>query len=147
MSEHLRWRSARRNKEHKSVRSAFAGAELPSLERGVIVTLTRVGGRRVDTDRLAGALYACRDAVAAMYRTDDSHRSPIAWVYRQHVELVREAHRIPARAARAGDSMRGVAARAARPARIAQRFRVWLRVVIETAVEHADSRCDRRCDD
>lgn len=50
---------------------------------GVIVTLTRVGPRRLDDDNLAGSLKGVRDAIAAALGVDD--RDPkVQWVYGQY---------------------------------------------------------------
>jgi len=139
MSEHWRSRSSRRNREHKAVAEAFAGATLPPLEPGGwITTFVRVGPSLLDHgDRLSGSLSAIRDAIAdRLTGGDDSPRAPVAWVYRQHREVVREPHRFPARLARAGDSARGIAPRPSRPARDAWRYRSFLRVTVETSVEH-----------
>jgi hypothetical protein len=148
-AEHWKSRSRRRAREHKAVREALESASLPPLDRGVIVTLVRVGPALVDTDRLAGSLYAVRDALADLLTGgDDSPRETrVAWRYAQHREVIREAHRYPARPSRPADPARGLPERPGRPARLAWRYRSWVRVVVETSNEVTSSRCDRRCDE
>ncbi len=142
MGEHWKGRSGRRNAEHRAVRKAFEACALPRIDRGIIVTFTRVAAVLSDDDSIPYALKSPRDAVADLYGVDDSHRSPIAWRYLQHVERVKEPHTYRARpAARRDDGT----IRPAKPARATWRYRVWLRVVVETAVEHAASGETARC--
>jgi len=48
----------------------------------LVITFTRCGGRRLDSDNLAGAFKACRDEVARVLRFDDG--DPMCeWVYSQ----------------------------------------------------------------
>lgn len=46
------------------------------------ITLTRVGGRAMDDDNLAGAFKSIRDGIADGIRRDDGDKS-IRWVYEQ----------------------------------------------------------------
>jgi hypothetical protein len=142
VQEHWKGRAGRRNSEHKAVRKAFEGSALPPIDRGLIVTFVRVAAVLSDDDAIPPCLKSPRDAVADLYGVDDSHRSPIEWRYLQHVERVKEPHTYRARpAARLEDGR----LRAAKPARVAWRYRCWLRVTIETAVEHAGSGADAAC--
>lgn len=49
----------------------------------VVVTLTRIGVRDLDTDNLAAAFKSVRDEVAVWLGCGDSTRDPITWVYQQ----------------------------------------------------------------
>lgn len=49
----------------------------------VVVTLTRIGPRDLDTDNLAAGFKSVRDEVAAWLGCGDSTRDPITWVYQQ----------------------------------------------------------------
>ncbi len=50
----------------------------------IIITITRVGPRRLDDDNLASACKYVRDAIAADVGVDDG--SPLyTWQYRQHI--------------------------------------------------------------
>lgn len=140
--EHWRFRANRVAAEHRKVKAAFERVELPPIDRGVIVTLTRVAAVRCDTDRLAGSLAAVRDAIADLYGSDDSHRAPIEWRYEQWVERVKEPHEIRERMA--GPRPDGTW-RPARQARTTWRYRVRLRVTVETTNEHAAGRLDAAC--
>lgn len=53
------------------------------------ITLVRVGKRALDTDNLAGALKAVRDAIAKWLGVDDGPKGPITWAYAQ------ETHKAP----------------------------------------------------
>jgi hypothetical protein len=55
----------------------------PDLPPGpVAVTLTRISGRRMDDDNLAGGFKAVRDAVARWLQVDDGDPR-VAWLYQQ----------------------------------------------------------------
>jgi len=62
-----------------------AASQIPgqSVPLPCIVTLTRISPRSLDTDNLCGSLKACRDAVAAWLKSDDSVKAPITWLYQQ----------------------------------------------------------------
>ena len=49
----------------------------------VVVRMTRLGGRGLDTDGLAGSLKYVRDTVALVLGTEDGPRGPIRWEYDQ----------------------------------------------------------------
>lgn len=78
MGEHFRSRASRRNREHGAIGEAFQGVTMPDDGSGWIVTFVRVGPALVDSDRLAGSLYALRDAIAdRITGGDDSPRAPV----------------------------------------------------------------------
>jgi hypothetical protein len=86
---HWRQRSTRAKAQRDAVTlvlassKAFLRARLEQMgRRGLVVLLVRVAPRELDSDNLAGALKACRDAVAAVLGVDD--REPrITWVVDQ----------------------------------------------------------------
>jgi aspartate oxidase len=63
---------------------AALGAAASHLAAGgaVVVTLTRVGPRTLDTDNLASGFKACRDEIASLLGVDDGS-SMVEWIYRQ----------------------------------------------------------------
>jgi predicted aspartyl protease len=88
--EHWRVRHKRFTDQKEAVRLASAVASTSLKEAGSFVlnsgsaevTLTRIGGRGLDSDNLAGAFKAVRDQIAEMMRVDDGHKD-ITWVYHQ----------------------------------------------------------------
>ena len=78
------WRAkhARTLKEKDAVLWAIFGAwghRRPSPP--VVVTLTRIAPRKLDTDSLAYGFKATRDAVAKWLGVDDGDESRVRWVY------------------------------------------------------------------
>lgn len=65
---HARATRVRRQRETVTAHLALWPVRLPSIAR---VRLVRLGARALDTDNLAGALKAVRDAVAAWLGVDD----------------------------------------------------------------------------
>lgn len=55
----------RLNKRHAAALAVLARHGRPDINGGLAVTLTRVGGKTMDGDNLAGAFKKCRDEVAA----------------------------------------------------------------------------------
>jgi hypothetical protein len=49
----------------------------------VVVRLTRIGPRKLDSDNVAGACKATRDGVADWLGVDDGDESRVRWVYAQ----------------------------------------------------------------
>jgi len=133
VGEHHFARAKRRSAERAAIRKAFAGVGVPELP--VIVTLLRRGPALLDSDALPFALKSIRDCIAKGFRVDDGPRGPIEWRYAQHVERVKEPHRIKARSA--APAKNGYPARKARPARDTWRFIVSLRITIESLSEPA----------
>lgn len=78
----LHWRAMDRLKKQQkqAVAVAMHGTAIPVLP--VVVTLTRIGLRRLDSDNLASAFKYVRDSVAACYGVDDGDER-YTWVYQQ----------------------------------------------------------------
>lgn len=55
-----------------------------------VVTLTRIGSRRLDPDNLANGFKAVQDMVAKKLGCDDGDTEKVQWVYRQEVILKRQ---------------------------------------------------------
>jgi hypothetical protein len=75
---------AKRAKAHRTA----AYLAVPAHSLPAVVTLTRVGPRRLDDDNLRGALKAVRDGVADRLGVDDAD-ARVRWEYRQTAGKVR----------------------------------------------------------
>lgn len=78
---HWRAQAEDRKRQRQIVRWTLAPHAKPPLP--VVVTLTRIGVRDLDTDNLAAAFKSIRDEVAAWLGCGDSPRDPVTWVYEQ----------------------------------------------------------------
>ena len=80
---HGHWAAdAKRRKDQRTITKwGLMGQPKPALP--VVVTLTRIGVRDLDSDNLAGGFKSVRDEVAAWLGCGDSTRDPITWVYQQ----------------------------------------------------------------
>lgn len=92
--EHWGARARRVRTERAAVFGALRGLDAP-LALPLVVTLTRIGARRLDGDNLQGALKGVRDGVAGFLGVDDADPR-ITWRYAQ--EMTRERRREPVRA-------------------------------------------------
>ena len=80
---HGHWSAdAKRRKKQRTI-VKWGLMPLPKPPLPVVVTLTRIGPRDLDTDNLAGGFKSVRDEVAAWLGCGDSTRDPVTWVYRQ----------------------------------------------------------------
>lgn len=77
--DHWATKAKRAKGQRLALYLATKRAELPC-----VVTLTRVGPRRLDDDNLRGALKACRDGVADRLGVDDADPR-VEWRYGQEV--------------------------------------------------------------
>jgi hypothetical protein len=80
LREHWAQRAKRAKEHRQAAHWAMKQAARPTLP--CVITLTRVGQRRLDTDNLASALKACRDGVADWLEIDDGD-ARIEWRYAQ----------------------------------------------------------------
>lgn len=78
------WRKMDKEKKHQKtvVKMFLHGCDLPSLP--VVVTLTRIGKRRLDGDNLQIAGKYVRDQIAAAFGVDDGDER-YTWVYEQRI--------------------------------------------------------------
>lgn len=82
----VRARRARGQRQTTAAQLAASGFDPEALVAGKpTITLVRVGRRALDTDNLAGALKAVRDAVAEWLGVDDGPKGPVTWAYHQEV--------------------------------------------------------------
>jgi hypothetical protein len=63
-----------------------------TLPLPVVVTLTRIGKRRLDDDNCAGGCKAVRDQIAMMLGVDDGDVNRVTWVYEQEIGKVYALH-------------------------------------------------------
>lgn len=74
----------RRSKEHReAARWAFVGIKPPLLP--LVITITRVGGRKLDDDNLISGCKALRDGIADWLFIDDGS-DKLTWRYEQRKE-------------------------------------------------------------
>ena len=81
--EHWRKRAARVKRERGLARLLCSQNLTKPTAWPVLVVLTRVGPRRLDSDNCAGACKACRDGVADWLGVDDGDESKVLWAYEQ----------------------------------------------------------------
>lgn len=88
-NRHEHWRG--RQKRAKAQREAVLGAltystafrRLGKHPFPLVVRLTRLAPRKLDTDNLASSQKAVRDAVAAFLEVDDGDEQRVTWSYAQ----------------------------------------------------------------
>ncbi len=81
----MHWRAMDKLKkgQKQMVGTFLLGCKLPALP--AVITLTRIGPRKLDDDNLASAFKYVRDEVARHYGVDDGS-GLYAWRYEQRVE-------------------------------------------------------------
>jgi hypothetical protein len=82
LRQHWRKRYERSKAQKEAVAWFLKGKDKPVNPVSITVTITRIGGRRLDTDNLAGGAKAIRDAVAHWVGIDDGD-SRYRFVYEQ----------------------------------------------------------------
>ena len=81
---HWRQRAARAKLQRACAKSAL-GHDIKGPPPPYVITITRIGPRKLDSDNLAGSAKAVRDGVADWLRIDDG--SPLlTWRYEQRSE-------------------------------------------------------------
>jgi hypothetical protein len=81
--EHWSARARKRKAERQHIALAMKAVTVPMFfAPGFLVTLTRIGPRKLDSDNVQGALKAIRDEVAAQLGIDDGDPR-ITWNYEQ----------------------------------------------------------------
>lgn len=83
--EHWAQRARRVKRERQAVLLVWQSARPRPLEPPFVVTLTRVGPRRCDSDGAVGGLKAVRDQVAEQLGVDDGDERAAVWCYRQQL--------------------------------------------------------------
>lgn len=64
----------------------------PCPEPPLVVTMTRIGGKQMDTDNLAGSFKAVRDAVARFLGIDDRHAARVRYDCQQRTRKNNESY-------------------------------------------------------
>jgi hypothetical protein len=79
--DHWAVRNRRKVEQATGVVAAFTPVKalVQLIPPPYVVTMTRLGGRKMDDDNLAGALKATQDAVAWILRLDDGDRAAVTW--------------------------------------------------------------------
>jgi hypothetical protein len=80
------WRAkARRAKAQRAAAKLFLGLDIEGPPPPYVITITRIGPRKLDTDNLAGCAKGLRDGVADWLRIDDGDPR-LTWHYEQRSE-------------------------------------------------------------
>ena len=79
--EHWRARHKRKKDQQEMVSAAWPRRARVSLP--CVVTLTRVGPKRLDSDNLAGSFKHCQDFLAKLLKVDDGDVANVMWQYKQ----------------------------------------------------------------
>lgn len=82
--DHWAKRQKRKNAQQGEVLAEFYNAlRGRKVEMPCIITLTRIGPRKLDGDNLQSSLKFCRDAIAWKFGVDDADGVAITWNYAQ----------------------------------------------------------------
>lgn len=85
-NSHQHWRHRqRRAKLQRAMAKTALGADIKGPPPPYVITLTRIGPRKLDSDNLAGSAKAVRDGVADWLGIDDGD-SRLTWEYQQRSE-------------------------------------------------------------
>lgn len=80
------WRAkSRRAKAQRAAAKAAMGPDIKGPPPPYVITITRIGPRKLDSDNLAGSAKAVRDGVADWLGIDDGDER-LTWVYAQRSE-------------------------------------------------------------
>ena len=83
MRENWRQRASRRKRQRANARMFTIQKIRPDQAQGdIVITLTRIAPRKLDSDNLAGAMKAIRDGIADAIERDDGEEN-IDWQYAQ----------------------------------------------------------------
>ncbi len=80
--EHHMVKHRRKKQQQLAVHYALMAVR-PTVLFPLLVTLTRVGGRKMDDDNNVSSMKACRDAVAKYLGVDDGDERRVTWAYGQ----------------------------------------------------------------
>lgn len=90
------WRTVgKRKKEQREVARMAVAAHLANtpMSPPLLVTLTRIGPRKLDSDNVVGGFKFVRDGVAKALGIDDGDRKRIGWNYAQRASSPKSAVR------------------------------------------------------
>jgi hypothetical protein len=82
MREHWAIKNKRKKAQQRAVELVWL-AERVRVAPPVVVTLTRVGVRKLDSDNLAGSAKGVRDQIAKLIGVDDGDERKVRWIYEQ----------------------------------------------------------------
>ena len=84
MNLRVNWRKMMRLKKDQRTATKLCMKDKPIPPGPLVVTITRIGPRRLDGDNLQGACKYVRDQIAAQVGPDDGS-SFYTWVYKQRI--------------------------------------------------------------
>lgn len=85
LRQHHMVRHRRTKAQHEAVQWSLRGVKPPQDASRIVVTITRVGARKLDDDNLVGGCKFVRDAIARWIGIDDGNRI-YQWVYNQRAQ-------------------------------------------------------------
>lgn len=89
MREHWAIKNKRKKAQQRAVELTWLAQRI-RVAPPVVVHLTRVGVRRLDTDNLAGSAKGVRDQIAKLIGVDDGDERKVRWEYSQRKGLPKE---------------------------------------------------------
>jgi hypothetical protein len=87
--EHWAIKTKRKKAQQRAVELVWL-AERVRVAPPVVVTLTRVGVRKLDPDNLAGSFKHVQDQIAKCMGVDDGDERKVRWVYEQRKGIPRQ---------------------------------------------------------
>lgn len=89
MREHWAIKNKRKKSQQRAVELVWLAQRI-RVAPPVVVHLTRVGVRKLDSDNLAGSCKGVRDQIAKMIGVDDGDERKVRWEYSQRKGLPKE---------------------------------------------------------
>lgn len=89
MREHWAIKNKRKKSQQRAVELVWLAQRI-RVAPPVVVHLTRVGVRKLDSDNLAGSAKGVRDQIAKMIGVDDGDERKVRWEYSQRKGLPKE---------------------------------------------------------
>lgn len=87
--EHWSVKNKRKKAQQRTVELVWLAGRY-RVSPPVVVTLTRVGVRKLDSDNLAGSCKHVQDAIAKCLGVDDGDERKVRWVYEQRKGLPKQ---------------------------------------------------------
>jgi hypothetical protein len=87
--EHWAIKNKRKKAQQRTVEMVWLAGRY-RVAPPVVVTLTRVGVRKLDSDNLAGSCKHVQDAIAKCMGVDDGDERKVRWVYEQRKGLPKQ---------------------------------------------------------
>lgn len=89
MREHWAIKNKRKKSQQRAVELVWLAQRI-RVAPPVVVHLTRVGVRKLDSDNLAGSCKGVRDQIAKLIGVDDGDERKVRWEYSQRKGLPKE---------------------------------------------------------